>query len=124
MLAIAPGWELDVERGPDWLLVKLKSPDRDASDTPPLAETLWSLLERHFVYRQVLDQDQVELLHSYQRGQLVLLDRRIHDQDGLMRLCGLSRHNREVLHLHRLDTRFPAYGDCQEAVMGSSPKPR
>jgi anti-anti-sigma factor len=123
MLAIAPGWELEVTRGPNWLLVKVRNPGVDVSDTPPLAEELWSLLERHFVYRLVLDLDGLSLLHSYLLGQLVLLDRRIRDHDGLMRLCGLSRYNREVLELHGLDARFPAYGDCKEAVMGAR-KPR
>lgn len=124
MLAIAPGWELEVTRGPGWLLVKVRGPDEDASDTPPLAEELWSLLERHFVYRLVLDLDQLRLLHSYLLGQLVLLDRRVRDHDGLMRLCGLSRYNREVLEVHGLDARFPAYCDCKEAVMGCARKPR
>jgi anti-anti-sigma factor len=124
MLGIAPGWELEVQRGPDWLLVKVRSPGDEASDTPPLAEQLWSLLERHFVYRLVLDLDEIRLLHSYLLGQLVLLDRQVRDHGGMLRLCGLSRYNQDVLHLHGLDARFPAYGDCQEAVMGCRRKPR
>ena len=124
MLAIAPGWELEVKRGPGWLLARLSSPDEDASDAPPLAEQLRSLLERHFVYRLVLDLDEIELLDSHLLGQLVLLDKWIRDHEGVMRLCALSRFNREVLHVHGLDARFPAYGDCQEAVMGCTRKPR
>ena len=41
MQALAPGWEMEVDRGPGWLLVHLKSTGRDASDTPPLADELW-----------------------------------------------------------------------------------
>ena len=124
MPAIAPGWELDVERGPGWLLVKLKSPDSDPLDTPPLADQVWSLLEKHFVYRLVLELDEIELLYSYLLGQLVLLDRRIREHDGLMRLCGLSPFNQEVLHTHGLDIRFPPYDDLEEAVMGYKRRPR
>lgn len=125
MLGIAPGWTLDVDRGPGWLLVKLGHPDPDASDVPPLADELWSLMERHFVYRLVLDLDQIKLLHTYLLGQLVLLQRRIREHDGMMRLCGLSSFNEEVLRVHRLDVRLPAYNDVEEAIMGVTPrKPR
>ena len=125
MQAIAPGWELEVERGPGWLLVKLGCPDKDASDSPPLADELWSLLERHFVYRLVLEMDQIELLHSYLLGQLVLLQKRVRDHEGVMRVCGLSAFNQEVLQRHGLASRFPVYGDLEEAVMGcSGHKPR
>ena len=124
MLAIAPGWQLEVDRGPGWLLVRLKSPDEGASDTPPLAEELWSLLRRHFVCRLALELDEIGLLDSHMLGQLVLLDKRIREHDGVMRLCGLSSFNQQVLRLHGLDARFPTYGDLEEAVMGCSRKPR
>ena len=42
MLAIAPGWELYVERGPDWLIVKIESMDA-GEKILPLAEIIWSL---------------------------------------------------------------------------------
>jgi len=124
MLGIAPGWEVEVDRGPGWLLLKLKNPDHDVSDTPPLADELWSLLERHFVYRVVLELDEITLLHSYLLGQLVLLDKRVREHEGTMRLCGLSSFNQQVLRTHGLNSRFPTYGDKEEAVMGCSCKPR
>jgi anti-anti-sigma factor len=124
MPAVAPGWELDVERGPGWLLVKIRHPLADASDLPPLADEVWSLLERHFTYRVVLELDEVELLYSYLLGQFVVLGRRIRQRDGMMRLCGLSPYNQEVLHTHGLDSRLPAYDDVEEAVMGAKRKPR
>jgi anti-anti-sigma factor len=124
MLAIAPGWEMDVDRGPGWLLVRVRSSDPDACDTPPLADQVWSLLSRHFIYRLALELDEVELLHSFLLGQLVLLDKRVRQRGGLMRLCGLSSFNQQVLRTHGLDVRFPTYDDREEAVMGSSHKPR
>ncbi len=125
MLAIAPGWELKVDRGPDWLWVKIEHPEPYGVDTPPLAEEIWSQLERHFVYRLVLDMGDVEVIDSYLIGQLVMLDRRIREHGGLLRLAGLNPFNRDVLRTHGLDKRFPLYGTLTDAVMGACPrKPR
>jgi anti-anti-sigma factor len=124
MLAIAPGWEMEVDRGPGCLLVKLRNPEPDASESPPLADELWSLLERHFTYRLVLELDEIDLLYSHLLGQLVLLDKRIRNQGGLLRLCGVSSFNRQVLRLHGLDVLFPTYDDRGEAVLGRRCKPR
>ena len=118
MLAIAPGCELAVERGPDWLLVRIESLDKNASDPPRLADEVWSLLQRHFTYRLVLELDRVEMLNSHLIGQLVRLYKLIREHDGIMRLCGLSAYNLQVLKSCRLDDRFLPYCDREEAVMG------
>ena len=125
MLAIAPGWELKVDRGPNWLWVKVERPESYSVDTPPLADEVWTQLERHFIYRLVLELEDIEVLDSYLIGQIVMLDRRIREHDGILRLSGLSAFNREILRTHGLDGRFSIYGNLTEAVMGASPrKPR
>jgi len=118
MLAIAPGCELDVERGPDWLLVRVASLDLAEPDASPLAERVWRLLQQHFTYRLVLELDQVCLLTSRLIAQLVQLQRRIEEHSGVMRLCGLSQENCEVLHACRLNDRFVLCEDRQAADMG------
>lgn len=118
MIEIAPGWELDVDRGPDWLFVKLRNPDQNGTHSPMLAEALWTLLKQHVTDRLVLELDQVAVLYTYLIGQLVLLHKRLSVSGGAMRLCGLSPHNQEVLRFCRLDDRFPAYGTREDAVMG------
>ncbi len=120
MHTLAVGCELDVQRGPDWLLVRIVSVGQDGSSPPPLADELWSLMEQHFTYRIVLELDGLKVLNSHLIGQLVSLYRRISEHDGVMRLCGLSAYNRQVLHTCRLDDRFLPYQDRQEAVMGGN----
>ena len=120
MLAMAPGCELDVERGPDWLLVRVCHLDLAESDAPSFAERIWCLLEQHFTHRLVLELDQVRVINSHLIGQLIQLYRRIAEHDGVMRLCGLSAYNREVLHQCRLDERLPPYEDRHEAVLAHS----
>ena len=70
----------------------------------------------------MLELDEVELLHSYLVGQLVLLHKRISTHGGVMRVCGLSPGNQQVLHLCRLEGRFPHYEDREHAVLGQRPQ--
>jgi anti-anti-sigma factor len=122
MLTVAPGCTFDVQRGPDWLLVRVRDLDPAEFETP-LAEQLWSLLKQHFTYRLVLELDEVRLLNSYLIGQLIQLSRWIEKHDGVLRLCGLSPYNCQVLHTCRLDEQLPPYQDRREAVTGR-PRPR
>ena len=117
MLAVAPGWELDVERGPDWLLVKVRSLDASSTE-PALSDSIWGLLEQHFTYRVVLELDQVRVLNSHLIGQLVRLYKLIRQRDGVMRLCGLTPHNLQVLQTCRLEDHLVPYRDREEAVLG------
>jgi len=125
MPAIAPGWDLKVDRGPGWLWAKVCHPDPDCSEAPPLADQLWSLLQRHFIYRLIIELDDVDLLSSYLMGQLILLQRRIRERGGLLRLSGVSPFNQEVLRTHGLEGYLPVYGNRADAVMGRLPtRPR
>jgi anti-anti-sigma regulatory factor len=121
MLAIAPEGEFDVERGPDWLLVRVKNLNPMDTVSSSLAERLWRLLQQHFTYRMILEMDEVRLLNSPLIGQLIQLHRWIKEQGGVLRLCGLSAANRQALRACRLDDRLLPYKDRQEALMGFYP---
>ena len=90
-------------------------------DAMPVAESIWSIVEQYRVYRVVLELDQVNLLHSYLIGQFVLLYKRLHSHDGVLRLCGLSPNNESALHTCRLDSCFPNFAHRGDAVMGHRP---
>jgi anti-anti-sigma regulatory factor len=124
MLTISPGWDLEVERGPDWLFVKLGNRAPADSDIPSLADEIWSILDRHFVYRLVLQLDGVHALNRDLLRELVVLYRRVRHHGGMMRLCGLTAQHCKMLEDSGLTRRFPAYQDLLEAVMGDSRKPR
>lgn len=113
----------DVERGPGWLLIKLGAPADAASeeaqpDWSALAESLWLLMGQHFTYRLVLECNQIALLDSTLIGQLLLLERRIRNQGGVVRLCGLSEVNQRALRQCRLESRLPHFANRNEAVQG------
>jgi len=114
-------WSYDVDRGPDWVFVRLHPGDGGMIDAISLAERMWSVLEQSFTYRLVLELDEVPIMQSYLIAQLVMLAKRIHVHGGLLRLCGLTTANQEVIRLCRLDGCLPHYGNRGDAVMGHRP---
>ena len=124
MVQAVRGCDLDIERGPDWLFIRPRGASLPGHESE-LAEQVWTLLEQCMTHRLVLELDDVGLLVSNLVGQLVLLQKRICGQGGLMRLCGLSPANQRVLSTCRLGGYLPQYHDRTEAVMGERPtKPR
>lgn len=119
MLKIIPGWELDVDRGPDCLLIKVRKPRRRPECLAPLDEVLWSVLDQHFTYRLVLELDQLRSLNDEIIEQLLALHGRISAHGGMMRVCGLSPQNRRLLLERQIDGRLVPYHDLEEAMMAS-----
>jgi anti-anti-sigma factor len=108
-------WGIDVDRGPDWLFVRLRPGTQEPAD---MADKLWSLADRHFIYRLVLEMDKVSMLPSRLMGQLVTLQKRVLQRQGALRLCGLSDQCAEALHFCRLDKALPTFNSREDAVMG------
>ena len=121
MLTIAPGCELDVQRGPDWLLVRIDSIDLDQHEAVPLADEIWALMERHFTHRLVLDMKCMPSFNRHIINELLQLYQRVADHGGVMRVCHLSTRNERVLRACRLDDRLMPYSTWEEAVMGIGP---
>ena len=117
---VVDGLELNVDRGPNWLFVKLRSKNDAPSEVPQIADKLWSISSRHFIYRLVLELDDLEELPSGMMSQLVLLQQRLAQCGGALRICGLSPECEESLHSCHLDSALPNHATREEAVMGSS----
>ncbi len=112
-------WALDVQRGPNWLFVRVGRGDVPVADLPPLANRLRSLLEQNLTNRIVLELDQARLPCRYLVRQLKRLERWIRDHNGVLRLCGLRARNADRLRRRGLSDRFVFYRDFEEAVFGS-----
>jgi len=117
---VVDGLELNVDRGPNWLFVKLRSKDQPINETSAIAEKLWSISSRHFIYRLVLELDDLEKLPSGVMAQLVILQERLSQCGGALRICGLSPECEESLHSCELDSALPNHASREEAVMGTS----
>ena len=110
-----------VDRGPDWLFVRLHPGEQHDH----LADQLWAMLTQHFIYRLVLEMDEVAFLPSTMIGQLVMLHKRVLQHEGTLRLCGLSPQCKEALHLCRLDQALPNFECRTDAVYANlHTKPR
>lgn len=123
MLEMARGWNLEVERGPDWLFVRIFCDAEFAWDSPPLAETLWNLMSQNMAHRLVVECDQLSFMPSSVLGQLVMLQKRIVTSGGQLRITGLSPSMKEVLHVSRLDSFLPVFANRNEAVMSGAAYP-
>jgi len=125
LLELAPEWTTEIDRGPDWLFVRPRPPRQGDTGEIALAEMIWQKLEQSFCHRVVLELDDVTYLRSWMVGELVRLHKRVTTRGGMLRLCGVSLANQDVLRTCRLDGRFPAYRNRTEAVMGyRPPQPR
>jgi len=116
MLATAAGYEFDVDRGPDWLWIRVRSVESGSLPLASLAEQLQELIEKHFVYRIVLELHRVPELSSQLIGELVQLDRYILDHDGVLRVCGLTPESRAMLEMCGLDDLCLEYETREEAI--------
>ncbi len=122
MLEISPGWCLDYDTSPEWLFLRLARHQPLADPLPPVAESVWNLVDRYAIDRLVLQLDDEVRLVSYLVGQIVQLHKRAHQHGGVLRLCALSRHQYDVIESLRLTDRFPNYASREDAVMGYPPR--
>ena len=116
---VVDGLELNVDRGPNWLFVRLRSNQDSLVDVPQIADKLWSIASRHFIYRLVLELEELEELPRGIMGELVRLQERLAQCGGALRICGLSPECEETLQSFHLDSALQNHATREEAVMGS-----
>jgi hypothetical protein len=112
------GFKLTVDRGPNWLFVKLRPKRRFAQDVAQIADELWSIASRHFTYRLVLELEELDQMPVDLIEQLVILQERLLHSDGSLRICGLPTNCVEKLRSSRLESALPIYATRQAAVLG------
>lgn len=121
MFPLTADWQMELERGPDWVFIRLLSSEQAGWQGAGLAEALWNVMQTQMASRLVLHMDHVPMLRSEMLGELVRLHKRIHARGGLLRLCGLSPSNQQVLQLSQLSNLIPSYASREEAVLGYRP---
>jgi hypothetical protein len=124
MLATSAAYEFEVDRGPDWLWIRVHTAPGSDWRTASLADDVKEVIEKHFTYRIVLELTHLPkltgnvVLSSKLIGDLVQLSHFIHAHDGVMRIYGLSAENRAILEVCSLDDLCLAYHTREEAIWG------
>lgn len=116
-VTVAQGWDLEVERGPDWLFVRPRPTGVSGDEAPSLGEQIWGLLERTLMHRLVLELGEINRLDDELIAQIVWLQGRVHEHDGILRVCGLSAENEKRLCAAVKGGQIPLYCDREAAVM-------
>jgi anti-anti-sigma regulatory factor len=112
------GFMLCVDRGPNWLIVQLRPNKKFAADVAYVADELMDVAARHFIYRIVLDLAELRSMPAELVDQLVILQERLLQCDGSLRICGLSAECATKLREVHLDAALPNYSTRQAAVHG------
>jgi anti-anti-sigma regulatory factor len=112
------GFMLCVDRGPNWLIVQLRPNKKFAADVAYVADELMDVAARHFIYRIVLDLAELREMPAELVDQLVILQERLLQCDGSLRICGLSASCAHKLREVHLDAALPNYSTRQAAVHG------
>jgi hypothetical protein len=117
---LVDGLNLTVDRGPNWLFVKLRPRRNWLDELPQIADELWSIASRHFIYRLVLELEELKSLPPGLMEQLVLLHDRLVEADGALRICGLSAKCAQALCDAGLDAALPNHPTRDAAIHGDS----
>ena len=116
---VIDGFRLSVDRGPNWLFVKLRPKRSFADDVAQVADHLWSVASRHFIYRLVLELEELHRMPAEMIEQLVSLQERLNQCGGSLRICGLTADCAESLRGCQLDAALPNYATRHDAVLGA-----
>ncbi|MGI9176394.1 MAG: hypothetical protein ACR2IT_00885 [Pirellulales bacterium] len=121
----SPQWGVTVERGPDWLFLRLEAPAGAPSGVPGaengyrgrLADRICDMIRESHAHRVVLELDRVQSIDDDLIGAIADVGTRVRDEGGLIRVCGLTQPN-----LQRLRTTVQESGlahfDSRTAAVG------
>lgn len=110
--AARPTPSLGIERGPDWLFVRVTDGDRG----PRLADTIWETIREHHASRVVLELDRVGHVDESLGDAIADIGTRVRDAGGLIRICGLSAPQLSRLRRDGTAAAVPHFACRSEAV--------
>lgn len=109
--------DLRVERGPDWLFVRLDGdPSKERHSRGSLSDTVWRMLRESLAHRLVLELESVESVDQQLLDEISRLGRRVRAEGGVIRLCGLSDDNLARLRSSPVSEQVPHFRCRTDAV--------
>lgn len=108
-------WDVAVERGPDWLFLRLENGTPGAADRP-LAERLLGTIQANRAHRVVLELDHVESIDETLLDAITTVGSHVRGDGGLIRVCGLSAGNLQQLRKSAPGSELPHFESRSAAV--------
>lgn len=119
---LAPGWQTELDHGPEWLIVKLYGPHGDEAEAEGMAESLEMMMQQAFAHRLILELHELKFLPRDLVVELARLQQILSSSNRYLRLCGLSEKNLAALHDHQEDQcaapPIPHFDNRQHALLG------
>lgn len=115
-----PSEELEIERGPNWLFVRVHTCHACSDTCSSLASRVSAALDQHLVNRVVLELGDAAISSEQLIEELMVLDNWIQHRHGVLRVCGLSGRASYRLHRSPLAQHFPVYHNREDAVWGGA----
>ncbi|MFM7184718.1 MAG: STAS domain-containing protein [Planctomycetota bacterium] len=113
--AARPGWDVAVERGPDWLFLRLESGTGGAGDGS-LSDRLLGTIRANRAHRVVLELDRVESMDAALLDAIATVGTHVRGDGGLVRVCGLSEGNLRQLQTSAAGKELPHFESRSAAV--------
>ena len=88
----------------------------EEKDIQALEKSIMGVIEQTGGLNLVLDFSNVKFLSSAVLGLLIKLSKRIYEQDGQLRLCGINPKIYEIFRITRLTKIFDIYKDIESAT--------
>jgi len=115
----SPQWGVAVERGPDWLFLRLEAPPGSRpAEGGHLAERICDMIRESHAHRVVLELDRVQSIDDDLIGAIAAVGTRVRDDGGLIRVCGLSQPNLQRLRTTVQESGLPHFDSRLAAVGG------
>lgn len=119
-LSVGYNWELQIERGPNWLFIRVQHCPDQLGPVGALAQRVVEALDQHMVNRLVLELPGVGCSCARLATEIGLVEAWMQRHHGVLRICGVPpRYVRQLQQAHFTD-RFPLYHDREEAVWGGA----
>jgi anti-anti-sigma regulatory factor len=100
------------------LIIKVRPTRAFAEKLAELSDQIWKVAARHFIYRVVLELEELDSMPTGLAAQLVLLQERLAQYGGALRICGLTPECADVISRSRLDAALPNHASRESAVLG------
>jgi len=82
-------WDIAVDRGPDWLFLRLERGGPHGAECP-LADRLMQIIRVNHAHRVVVEFDGIDPLDDAILDAIAVVGSQVRDHGGLIRVCGLS----------------------------------